>query len=364
MFNTYCARFLSAGSSVKDLICTQEWPKEKLQIILELAAQMKKNRFSDEWANTLSKRSFLMLFFNASTRTHLSFAAAVTELGGNGVYMNPSMGWFANSERKGESIEDAAQVISGYMAGVGIRIGFHEFAYYGAGNEIIREYAKWANVPVINMADDKFHPCQGLADVMGWLEWFGNKTSENINMNAIKGKTILFTWGQGSQGGEKGNARPWNSIQESLLIASRFGMNIILARPDGYDLDPQVYQWVRENCQANDATFNIINDLDNGYKNVDIVYSRNWASSTAYQDGCFQKKLEMEKAALHPGWITTLERMRLTNNAIFTHPMPVDRGFEAVNEVASGPNSVIYKVAENRLHVQKALLSLLATQDY
>lgn len=362
MFTTYRNRFLNSGTYTKDLICTQEWPKEKLQIVLELAAEMKKGRFSNEWDDLLSKRSFLMLFHNASTRTRLSMEAAITELGAHSVYMNPEMGWFQNAQRKGESVEDIAQVISGYMAGIGIRMGFHEYAYYGAGNEIIREYAKWASVPVINMADDKFHPCQGLSDIMGWMEWFGRKETENIDMDVLKGKIILFTWGQGSQGGEKGSTRPWNSIQESLLIASRFGMYIILARPEGYDLDPKVYQWVHENCQLNGTTFTITNDPQAGYKDADIVYSRNWASSEAYQDGCFQKKREMEKTAIQHGWITTLDKMALTNNAIFTHPMPVDRGSEVVDEVASGSNSVIYNVAKNRLYVQKALLGLLITQ--
>jgi len=105
----------------------------------------------------------------------------------------------------------------------------------------------------------------------------------------------------------------------------------------------------------NETTFTVINDPQSGYKNADVVYSRNWASSEAYQDGCFQKKREMEKAFLHHGWITTVEKMSLTNNAIFTHPMPVDIGSEVVDEVASGSNSVIYNVAKNRLHVQKAL---------
>lgn len=362
MFDTYLNRF-RCTPYIKDLICTQEWSKEKLNIVIELAAQMKKSRFYSEWSHLLPDRSFLMLFYNSSTRTHLSFEAAVTELGGHAIYMNSAMGWFPNAERKGESIEDAAQVISGYMAGMGIRAGFHELAYYGAGNEMVREYAKWASIPIINMADDKFHPCQGLADVMSWLEWFGENSPENIDIDAIKGKTILFTWAQGSQGGEKGSARPWNSIQESLLIASRFGMNIILARPDGYDLDPQVYQLVQKNCEDNQSTFDIINDPSAGYRSVDIVYSRNWASSEAYQKGCFQKKLEMEKAAQHKGWITTTEKMLLTNNAIFTHPMPVDRGSEVVDEVASGPNSVIYNVARNRLHIQKAALGLLIAES-
>ena len=359
MFNNYRHRFLKAGNACKDLICTQEWPKEKLSIVLELAAEMKQSRFSDEWADVLAMRTVLLLFCNSSTRTRLSFETAITELGAHPIFMSSGMGWFPTPERKGESIEDSAQVVSGYVAGMGIRLGFHEYGYYGEGNSIIREYAKWATVPVINMADDKFHPCQGLADVMAWMEWFGNKSTQKLDLNSLSRKTILFTWAQGSQGGEKGSARPWNSIQESLLIASRFGMNIILARPDGYDLDPEVYRWVTENCEKCETTFVVVNDSLTGYEHADVVYSRNWASSDAYQNGSFQRKSEVEKAAFHSGWITTVEKMALTNNAIFTHPMPVDRGAEVVDEVASGPNSVIYQVAKNRLHVQKALVALL-----
>jgi len=358
-FTFYRDKFLKVGGHTKDLICTQEWPKEKLEVVLQLAAYMKQNRFSKELGDLLYRKSFLMLFFNSSTRTRLSFEAGLTELGAHSVYMNADMGWFATNERKGESIEDAAQVASGFMSGIGIRIGFHEYAYYGAANEIVREYAKWAKVPVINMADDKFHPCQGLADVMSWMEYFGKNNATDIDMDSLKGKTILFTWGVGTQGGAKGSTRPWNSIQESLLIASRFGMNIVLARPDGYDLDPAVYYWVNKNCQLNATTFTIVNDSQSGYENADIVYSRNWASSEAYQDGRFQKELETKKSALHGDWTTTSEKMALTNQAIFTHPMPVARNTEVTDEVASGPRSVIYKVAQNRLHVQKSLFGLL-----
>jgi N-acetylornithine carbamoyltransferase len=191
---------------------------------------------------------------------------------------------------------------------------------------------------------------------MGWIEWFNN---DSINFHCLKGKTILFTWAQGGQGDSKGYARPWNSIQESLLIASRFGLNIILARPDGYDLDSQVYQWVNENCKNNNTSFKIIDDNLDGYEGVDIVYSRNWASANAYQNGSFQRESEFQKASLHTNWITTAEKMSCTNNAIFTHPMPVVRNSEVTDEVASSKNSVIYKVAQNRLYTQQAMLSLL-----
>jgi hypothetical protein len=169
---------------------------------------------------------------------------------------------------------------------------------------------------------------------------------------ALKGKSFLLTWASGAL------ARSWCSVQEALLVASRFGMNVTVARPDGYDLDPQVYEWTRANCAVNGTTFNITNDNDAAYDGVHVVYSRNWVTPAAYQDGAFQKKAEQDKARAIPGWITTAARMARGDNPIFTHPMPIDRGMEVEDPVASGPRSAIYDIAENRLHVQKAVLAL------
>ncbi|MCZ7545947.1 MAG: hypothetical protein M5R40_21575 [Anaerolineae bacterium] len=135
-------------------------------------------------------------------------------------------------------------------------------------------------------------------------------------------------------------------------------MNVTLARPEGYDLDPQVIEWTRQNCAENGATFRTTNDPDEGYAGAHVVYSRNWVTPEAYHDGVFDKAAEIEKAKAIPGWITNAERMAMTDNAIFTHPMPVDRGAEVADAIASGPRSAIYDIAENRLHVQKAIMAL------
>ena len=335
----------------KDLICTQDWMEEELMAALELAAQMKRDRFSPRWTRLLERKTFLMFFYNPSVRTRLSFEAAATELGGHAQFMTPSAGRFKTQQQAGETIEDAAQVMARYVAGIGIRILEDKVPYYGAGNEMLLEYARWADVPIINMADDRFHPCQGLADVMAWAEWYGEGPGRP-NYENLKGKNFLLTWASGAL------ARSWCSVQEALLVASRFGMNVTIARPDGYDLDPEVYEWTKQNCAAHGMTFQTTNDSEEGYDGAHIVYSRNWVSSEAYQDGVLQKQAEIEKALKISGWTTTAERMARTDNAIFTHPMPVDRGSEVTDEVASGPRSAIYDIAENRLHVQKAVMAL------
>ena len=335
----------------RDFICTQDWAFSELQRALELAAEMKRERFSDRWTSILKHKTFIMFFYNPSVRTRISFEAAATELGGHAQFMTPSAGRFKTEKTAGETIEDAATVMARYAAGLGIRILEDKVPYYGAGYELLLEYAKWADVPLLNMADDRFHPCQALADVMGWAEWLGDGPG-HPNYETLRGKKFLLSWGSGAL------ARSWCSVQAALLIASRFGMNVTMAYPEGYDLDPEVIEWTKGNCAENQADFEAVHDPDSGYQGAHVVYSRNWVSPQAYQDGQLLKQLEVEKAMAYQGWTTTAERMARTDNAIFTHPMPVDRGSEVTDEVASGPRSAIYDIAENRLHVQKAVMAL------
>lgn len=335
----------------KDLICTQDWSIDELMQILNTAVAMKQDRFNPKWTSLFNNRNFLMMFYSPSIRTHLSFTAAATELGGHAQYLEPTkMGRLKTKTNAGETIEDAANVMSEYMAGIGIRIMENSVSYYGEGHAMIREYAKYAKVPVINMADDVCHPCQSLADIMGWAEWFSDGL-DTIDFTHLKRKKLLVTWGSGVL------SRSWNSPQGSLLLASRFGMDITIARPNGYDMDPVLYGQIKENCKVNEASFDIVDDPVSAYEGAHVVYSRHWISPDAYQGGSFQKQQEVEKALIHKDWITTEQKMKRTENAIFTHPMPVDRGNEVEDMVASGRNSVIYTVASNRLHVQKSVIA-------
>ena len=326
----------------KDFVCTQEWPLDELEAVLELAARMKRERYSPRWTSLLEYKTFLMFFYNPSVRTRQSFETAATELGGHAQFLEPTAMRLKTATTAGETVEDAAQVMSRYGHGLGIRILEDKIGYYGEGDELLREYARWCSIPVISMAHDKFHPCQGLADLMGLRERLGD----------VRGRKALLTWGSGAL------ARSWCSVQEFLLVSSRFGMNVTMAYPEGYDLDPAVLAQTRANCAANSAAFEVVHDSRSGYDGADVVYSRNWVTPQAYADGLLDKKGEIARALQHPGWITDAERMARTNDALFTHPMPVDRGHEVTDEIASGPRSIIYDVAENRLHVQKALMAL------
>jgi len=335
----------------RDLITTQEWDKWELEEALDLAARMKRDRFSAEFTHVLEHKTFFMFFYNPSVRTRQSFECAATELGGHAQFLEPKAMRLKTATTAGETVEDAARVMSRYAAGIGIRILEDKVPHYGAGTELLREYAQWADVPIVSMADDRFHPFQGLADVMGWAEWYGAGPGRP-DYQALEGRKFVLTWASGAL------ARSWCSVQEALLIASRFGMNVTMARPDGYDLDPEVIDWTKRNCEDSGTSFEVTNDPAKCMDGAHVVYARNWMSPDAYQDGEFKKQAEIEKATKITGWTLDAEKMARTDNAIFTHPMPVDRGNEVTDQVASGPRSAIYDIAENRLHVQKAVMAL------
>ena len=332
----------------RDLITTQDWSVEELERTLDLSFEFKANRYDHPLNSCLDRRTFFMFFYNPSVRTRQSFEAAATELGGHAQFLEPKTMRLKSGKSAGETVEDAAQVMSRYAVGIGIRILETAIEHYGQGDELLRQYADNATIPIVSMAHDRFHPCQGLADVMGYRQYAGKN---------LKGKKLLQVWGKGAL------VRSWCSVQESILINSRLGMDVSLAYPPGYDLDPEVIKWCEENAEAADSTFEIVHDLEDGYKNADIVYSRNWMTAGFYEDMMKRgvdeaKKKEIEIAAKYDDWITTKDWMSKTNNAFFTHCGPVDRNAEVTDEVCDGSRSIVYDVAENRLHVQKAIMAL------
>ena len=333
----------------KDLITTEDWSLKDLIKTIELAEDMQRNRFSKKYSNLLDRRSFFMFFYNPSVRTRQSFECAATELGGHAQYLEPGAMRLKTKKSAGETVEDAAKVMSRYAAGIGIRILEDKVAFYGEGDNLLREYAKWADIPIVSMAHDKYHPCQGLADIMGLRKHLGNE---------LKGKKLLLYWGHGAL------ARSWCSVQEALLLYSRFGMSVTIAYPEGYDLDPQVIETTRRHCMENGQNFEITHDPVNGFEGASVVYARNWMSPNAYHNGEFHKEEEIENALKYPQWICDEDKMKNTDKGLFIHPMPIDRGHEVTDEVASGKRSIIYDVAENRLHVQKAIMALTMSEEY
>lgn len=340
----------------KDVITTQELSVDEIESLLKLAALMKGDRYADKWAELMKRQTFTMFFYNPSLRTRQSFEAAATELGGHAQFLEPkamrlkSVGG-GQKEVAGESIHDAAKVMARFSTGIGIRILETSVDNYGDGNWVLREYAKFAPVPIINMADDMYHPCQGLADVLGMREHNNNQPT--------KGKTLVQTWAKGAM------ARSYCSVHESLLLNSRLGLNIKLAYPDDdYSLPKEIVEQVKKNCEEAGGTFEIVNDSRAGYEGADYVYSRNWFSTGYYAGGGTAQEIkarEIKKATddKYSDWICDEEKMQIAGpDCKFVHPMPVDEGSEVTEEVNRGNRSIIMDIAENRLHVQKAIMAM------
>jgi len=338
---------LAASVVGKDLISTTEWNKEQLDLVLALAHQLASNRFSMDLGEAYRHLNFAILFLDTrSTRTRASFEVAATELGGHaqvfdGAEMRLGM------KGSGESVQDTAGALSRYFAGVGIRYGDqckHNSIPYGHGNKLLREFAEHSRAPVFSMGDDLDHPCQALADIMTWQQVYGNLTK----------KKLLLTWAPST----------WNralcSSQASVLLASRYGMDICIANPEGYDMDQDALEFMEANCRATGSNFDVIHDSCSGYANADIVYPRHWVSRTNRSGAPFDKFLEAEELAKVSNlnqWTCSEDKFAIARpGAIFSHCMPVERGHEATDEVVDGPRSVMLQVAENRLHVQKGLM--------
>jgi len=330
---------MSVDLKGRDLLCTQDWNVDELEAVLDLAVEMKEKRYSDEHTRYLRNKTFMMMFYNSSLRTRQSFEAAATELGGHAQFLETKTLRLKSKTQPGEMLIDTANVMSRYSCGVGVRILEDSVEEYGDGDAFLREFADLASVPVVSMAHDKFHPCQGLADVMGMRGRKGD----------MSGKTLLQIWGYSPM------VRSWSSVQESILLNSRLEMNVRMAYPPGFELDGSVVETAKANCSAQGTTFEITHDQEEAYEGVDVVYSRQWMHPGRYEKG---REFDIEESGKYRDWRATPERMARTNDALFVHPMPIDREHEADHEVCDSPTSIIYDVAENRLHVQKAIMAL------
>ncbi|MFW9930136.1 MAG: ornithine carbamoyltransferase [Candidatus Thorarchaeota archaeon] len=322
----------------KDMITCQEWPMQALNSVISLAERYKQERQAGILhTDALKGRTLYSIFYNSSTRTRASFMAAMTQLGGETHTLDPS----GLQTSVGEVSKDTAKVLARYGDAISVRYCFVKNKY-GEGNNVIREYAKESGVPVINMEDDMYHPCQTLADWMTIRQYFGAE--------GLKGKKFVISWAYGKY------IRPVAVPQSLVLMMTRLGMNVTLAHPKGFDLDPKIIEQAKNNSTQAEGSFTITNDMDEAIKDAYVLYPKNWGPLTVLPD---MKNAE-ELQTPHKDWIMTQERMKKANrNAIYMHCLPCDRTLEVENEVIDGNQSAVWDQAENRLHAQKALLTLL-----
>ncbi len=330
---------------MKHFLTTQDWSRDDLQGMLDHARQLKQSPISNE----LQNKSVALLFMNSSMRTRTSFQLGVHQLGGLAIVLQPGKdAWPIEFEpgvvMEGEAeehISEVAAVLSRYCDLIGIR-AFPKFQDWDAEREdpVIRALAKHSSVPVFNM-ETIVHPCQEMAMMLTMQEKLGRD---------LAGKKFCLTW--------TWHPKPLNTAvaNSALLMASKFGMNVSLLCPsEEYLLDPMFMEAGKENCRAAGANLEVTHDIEEAYAGADFVYAKSWGAIGYI--GRPEEEWELRKDKRH--FIVDGPKMQMTNGACFSHCLPLRRNIKATDEVMDADYCVAIEEAENRLHVQKAMMSKL-----
>lgn len=330
--------------SKRDFLAVEDWPPDQVEAVLALAARVKRG----EIAGGLERRLMALVFMDPSLRTRTSFEAAMFLHGGHAMVIEPGKGsWTLETElgavMDGASVEhivDAARVLGRYADVLGVR-SFPRGDDWTVAREdpVIRNFARFCEKPVINLESSRRHPCQELADGLTLRETLGE----------TRGKRFVLNWAWHPK------ALPTAVPVSAALAAARMGMEVVIARPDGFELDPEDTARIRAlSRESGGPGVQIINDPDEAVVGADAVYVKAWGSVKLY--GQAAEEAELRNA--HREWKLTESRHRSTRGrkGIVMHCLPVRRNVEIEDAVLDGPHSVVVNQAENRLHAQRALL--------
>ncbi len=302
----------------KSLIDIHQLTLEEVYQIFELSTTLKQDRLIGRKHHVLEGKKLGMIFSKPSTRTRVSFEVGIYELGGTGLYFNQN----DLQLKKSESVSDTAKVLSRYLDGIMIRTFDHQ--------DVI-DLAKYGSIPVINGLTDLHHPCQVLCDLFTILE----------KRRTLKGLKLAYI-GDG------------NNMAHSLLHGcAKVGMDIAIASPSGYMPAESVVKESQQDAKYMGSKIEILEDPVAAVTNADVIYTDVWASMGQEKEAEERKKKFM-KYQVNPGLVRNAKE-----DYIFMHCLPAHRGDEVVDEVADSANSVIFDEAENRLHVQKAVMALV-----
>ncbi len=315
----------------RDLIDLQEWTKDEIETLLDVAFELKRERALGRPHPLLRDKVLAMLFFFSSTRTRASFEAGMAQLGGHAQFIESRTTQIAH----GDTAKEIGEILGRYNDGIAIR-----HCDWGVGNEYIRGVAEASRVPVLNMQCDVYHPHQALADLMTIVEHFGDP----------RGKTATISWAH-----DPSYLKPISAPQSLVLLLPRFGMNVRLVHPPEFPLMSDIVEVARENARAAHAGFEVMDDFDAGFAGSDVIYAKSWGAMLTTTDESEDLRLINKYA----GWMTDERHMKAAGeDAVFMHPLPADRNVEVTDAVIDGPQSIVYDQAENRLHGQKAVMAL------
>ena len=334
---------------MKHFLNTQDWSRAELDALLANAAAFKRTRLGGD----LRGRSIALVFFNPSLRTRTSFELGAFQLGGHAVVLSPGkdawpiefdLGTVMDGEAE-EHIAEVARVLSRYVDLIGVR-AFPKFVDWTLDREdkVLRGFAAHATVPVINM-ETITHPCQELAHVMALQEHFGTTD--------LRGRKYVLTW---TYHPKALNTAVANS---ALTIATRMGMDVTLLCPTPeYVLDERYMGWAERNVAESGGSLAVSHDIESAYRGADVVYAKSWGALPYF--GRWEAEKPIRDQYRH--FIVDEAKMALTNDGVFSHCLPLRRNVKATDAVMDSPRCIAIDEAENRLHVQKAVMAALVAQ--
>ncbi|TWG91443.1 N-acetylornithine carbamoyltransferase [Luteimonas sp. J16] len=340
---------IHTDTEMKHFLNTQDWSRPDLDALLADAARFKRERLGD----ALKGRSIALVFFNPSMRTRTSFELGAFQLGGHAIVLQPGkdawpvefdLGTVMDGDTE-EHIAEVARVLARYVDLIGVR-AFPKFVdwQYDRQDVVLNAFAKYSTVPVINM-ETITHPCQELAHALALQEHFGTTD--------LRGRKYVLTWTY--------HPKPLNTAvaNSALTIATRLGMDVTLLCPTPeYILDERYIDWANQNVAESGGSFQVSHDIESAYRGADVVYAKSWGALPYFGNWAPEKPIRDQ----YRHFIVDERKMALTNNGVFSHCLPLRRNVKATDAVMDSPNCIAIEEAENRLHVQKAVMAALARQ--
>jgi len=317
-----------------------EFSREQIQAWVDRAIAFKENRYSD----VLNRKQIALLFLNQSLRTRCSFEVALRELGADVSTLEAEMLFELESElgvrmdgSSAEHVKEATGVLSRYFSALGLRsFARGKDRYEDLQDKTFTTFMEHAKIPVFNMESALYHPCQALADLTTIQELF----------HGLGGQKVTITWANHPR------ALPMAVGNSALLALAKMGLDVTLAHPEGFELQPTIMEFANEYAKGSGGSVRVCNDRLEAAKDADIVYAKSWGSVLRYEDADAEQALRDS----HEDWIVDAEMMSETKRAYFMHCLPVRRNVVVADEVIDSNRSVVLEEAENRLHAQKAVL--------
>ena len=325
------------------MISTIGMTREQIEKLLESALRFKSG---DDESKPLAGKSVALVFFNPSLRTRASMQVGIYELGGNAVVLEPGGTSWTLEHRVGavmdsdktEHVAEFVRVLERYCVAIGVRT----FAALKDWKEertdpILNAFARYASVPIINLESAMHHPCQALADMLTIREKLGSGR-----------KRVVLTWAWHPK------ALPMAVPNSFALAAAQMGHDLVIAHPRGYDLDQELLESSVQFAVAAGGSLEITDDIDVAFAGAEVIYAKSWGSKQFY--GKTDEDIAA-RAQYRGKWIVDEDKLSKTKGAIFMHCLPVRRNVIVTDGVIDSAASVVIDQAENRLHVQKAILA-------